>query len=44
MKQCGAARAEALFVTNPGAILKGEAVDRVEAEPITARKWYQFWG
>ncbi len=43
-KACGEARAEALFVTNPGAALTGGPAERYFESPPPAKKWYQFWG
>jgi protein-tyrosine phosphatase len=44
VKAYGTARADALFVTNPGATLRGGSVERYFDNPPPTRKWYQFWG
>lgn len=42
-KACGAARAEMLFVKNPGATLVGAPLETSHQAPAPARKWYRFW-
>jgi len=39
----GVARAEMLFVKNPGATLIGAAIEKQMEEPAPVKKWYQFW-
>ncbi len=39
----GVARAEMLFVKNPGATLTGAAIEKQMEEPAPVKKWYQFW-
>jgi len=43
-KEYGVARAELLFVKNPGATLTGAAVEKELEELAPVKKWYQFWG
>jgi protein-tyrosine phosphatase len=42
-KMCGEARGQALFVTNPGAVLTGTPIGPPDVEPQSSRKWFQFW-
>ena len=42
-KECGPARAEMLFVKNPGATLTGEPLETSREVPAPPKKWYQFW-
>lgn len=42
-KEYGPARAEMLFVKNPGATLTGARLEEYRDEPASSKKWYQFW-
>ena len=40
---CGPARAEMLFVKNPGAVLTGDEVETSYEVAAPPKKWFQFW-
>lgn len=42
-KQSGVKRAEALFVSNPGATLTGAQIHTYYEPPPPPKKWYRFW-
>jgi len=42
-KVCGWARAELLFVKNPGAVLTGDPLETSYEEAAPPKKWFQFW-